>query len=105
MMGLDIGPKAAAEYAGEISRAALVIWNGPMGVFEMPKFAQGTETIAKALAASNAVSIIGGGDSAAAIRQFGLEEQVSHVSTGGGATLEFLEGISLPGIQCLLDKN
>lgn len=105
MMGLDIGPAAAKAYADEIQNAALVIWNGPMGVFEMPKFAAGTEKIAAALAASKAISIIGGGDSAAAIRKFGLEDKVSHVSTGGGATLEFLEGIDLPGIQCLLDKN
>jgi 3-phosphoglycerate kinase len=105
MMGLDIGPAAAKAYTDEINKAALVIWNGPMGVFEMPKFAAGTEKIAAALAASEAISIIGGGDSAAAIRKFGLEDKVSHVSTGGGATLEFLEGIDLPGIQCLLDKN
>jgi 3-phosphoglycerate kinase len=104
MMGLDIGPESVKAYTAEIAGAALVIWNGPMGVFEFPKFAEGTVKIATALAESKAVSIIGGGDSAAAIRQFGLEDKVSHVSTGGGATLEFLEGIELPGISCLLDK-
>ena len=103
-MGLDIGPKAILEFTEEIRTAGTVIWNGPMGVFEFPKYATGTHEIAKALAESNASSIVGGGDSAAAIRKFGLEGNVSHVSTGGGATLEFLEGKALPGIACLLDK-
>ncbi len=104
MMGLDIGPESAKTFADEIHKAGTVIWNGPMGVFEFPKFAEGTHTVAIALAKSNAISIVGGGDSAAAIRQYGLYDQITHVSTGGGATLEFLEGKELPGIACLLDK-
>ncbi|SHI16026.1 phosphoglycerate kinase [Sporobacter termitidis DSM 10068] len=104
LMGLDIGPKTAREFAGEIGRAATVIWNGPMGVFEFPKFAEGTRRVAEALAESSAISIVGGGDSAAAIRQYGLDGRITHVSTGGGATLEFMEGKELPGIACLLDK-
>lgn len=104
MMGLDIGPRSAKAYADEIKSAATVIWNGPMGVFEFSKFSAGTETVAKALADSDAISIVGGGDSAAAIRQYGLDDQITHVSTGGGATLEFMEGKVLPGIACLLNK-
>jgi 3-phosphoglycerate kinase len=104
MMGLDIGPETSKAYAEEVLKAATVIWNGPMGVFEMPKFAHGTSVVAHALANSKAISIVGGGDSAAAIRKFGLEDKVTHVSTGGGATLEFMEGIDLPGIACLLNK-
>ena len=105
MMGLDIGPKAAEEYSRAFQRAGTVIWNGPMGVFEKEQFSHGTRKVAEALAKSNAVSIVGGGDSAAAIRKFGLQEHVTHVSTGGGATLEFLEGRLLPGIECLIDKR
>ncbi|NLB29996.1 MAG: triose-phosphate isomerase [Clostridiales bacterium] len=105
LMGLDIGPKAAEEYAKTLRGAGTVIWNGPMGVFEKEQFSQGTRTVAEALAKSNAVSIVGGGDSAAAIRKFGLQEHVTHVSTGGGATLEFLQGRALPGIVCLIDKR
>ena len=104
MLGLDIGPETAKAFADEIRKAATVIWNGPMGVFEMPKFAEGTSVVSYALADSGAISIVGGGDSAAAIRKLGLEDKVTHVSTGGGATLEFMEGIELPGIACLLDK-
>jgi 3-phosphoglycerate kinase len=104
-MGLDIGERAITAFTKEIQSAGTVIWNGPMGVFEFPKFARGTRAVAEALAESGAVSIVGGGDSAAAIRKFGLEDRVSHVSTGGGATLEFLEGKVLPGIACLLDKD
>ena len=105
MMGLDIGPVAAEEYARAFILAGTVIWNGPMGVFEKEPFSYGTRKVAEALAKSNAVSIVGGGDSAAAIRKFGLQEHVTHVSTGGGATLEFLEGRVLPGIKCLIDKR
>ncbi len=99
--GLDIGPESRELFAREIAGAATVVWNGPMGVFEMPAFAAGTEAVAKALADSPAVSIIGGGDSAAAVAKLGYADRMSHISTGGGASLEFLEGIELPGIACL----
>lgn len=102
--GLDIGEKTRELFAGEILGAATVVWNGPMGVFEMKKFAAGTEAVAKALAESSAVTIIGGGDSAAAAAQLGYADRISHISTGGGASLEFLEGLELPGIACLQDK-
>ena len=105
LMGLDIGPETAKAYAEEISKAATVIWNGPLGVFEFPNFSKGTFVVAKALAESNAISIVGGGDSAAAVRKYGYEDKMSHVSTGGGAALEFLEGKDLPGVKCLLDNT
>ncbi|MCL2004173.1 MAG: phosphoglycerate kinase [Oscillospiraceae bacterium] len=104
MMGMDIGPETAERYADEIKRAGTVVWNGPMGVFEFPDFAEGTQTVARALSKADAVSILGGGDSAAAAEKFGFADRMDHVSTGGGASLEFLEGLELPGIACLADK-
>ncbi|WP_088069791.1 phosphoglycerate kinase [Gottfriedia luciferensis] len=101
---LDIGPKTTALYADVIKNSKLVIWNGPMGVFEIDKFAQGTKGVAQALADSDAYSIIGGGDSAAAAEKFGLADKMSHISTGGGASLEFMEGKELPGVALLNDK-
>ena len=103
-MGLDIGPKTRQMFAEAVADAGTVIWNGPMGVFEMAPFANGTIVVAKAIAESNAVSIIGGGDSAAAVEQLGFADKMTHISTGGGASLEFLEGLELPGIACLNDK-
>jgi phosphoglycerate kinase len=102
--GLDIGPKSIELFAQTIATAKTVIWNGPMGVFEMPNFAVGTKAIAKAMAESGAVTIIGGGDSAAAVAQLGYADKMTHISTGGGASLEFLEGLVLPGVDCLNDK-
>ncbi len=104
-MGLDIGPKTIELYADAIKDAKTVVWNGPMGVFEFEKFAQGTAKVAEAVANSSATSIIGGGDSAAAVEQLGFADKVSHISTGGGASLEFLEGKVLPGIDCLQNKD
>ena len=103
-MGLDIGPATEELYAGAIKGAKTVVWNGPMGVSEWDKFASGTRAVAQAVADSGAVSIIGGGDSAAAIEKLGFADKVTHISTGGGASLEFLEGLVLPGIACLEDK-
>lgn len=103
-MGLDIGPKTMQLYADAVKAAKTVVWNGPMGVFENPTLAKGTVAVARALAESDAVTIVGGGDSAAACEQLGFADKITHISTGGGASLEFLEGLVLPGIACLEDK-
>ena len=102
--GCDIGPKTAAIYAEAVKAAKTVVWNGPMGVFENPTLAKGTIAVAQALADSDAITIVGGGDSAAACEQLGYADKITHISTGGGASLEFLEGKDLPGVSCLLDK-
>ena len=104
MMGMDIGEKTAALFADAIKTAKTVVWNGPMGVFENPTLAKGTKLVAEAVAACEGTTIVGGGDSAAAVEQLGFESKITHVSTGGGASLEFLEGIELPGVACLLDR-
>ena len=103
-MGLDIGPKTATNYAEVIKESKLIIWNGPMGVFEMEKFANGTKTVADAMAATEGYTIIGGGDSAAAVEKFEVASKMDHISTGGGASLELMEGKELPGIVALNDK-
>ena len=102
--GMDIGPKTRELYAQAVKPAKTVIWNGPMGVFEFPRFAEGTKAVAKALSECSGTTIIGGGDSAAAVEQLGFADKISHISTGGGASLEFLEGLELPGVAALNDK-
>jgi phosphoglycerate kinase len=104
MMGLDIGEQTRVLFAEAAKNAKTVVWNGPMGVFENPTLAKGTIAVAQALADSDAITIVGGGDSAAACEQLGFANEITHISTGGGASLEFLEGLELPGIACLLDK-
>jgi phosphoglycerate kinase len=101
---LDVGPKTISVYQAVLNGARLIVWNGPVGVFEMSKFAEGTFALARMLADSKAVTVIGGGDSASAVKKAGVAKQMTHVSTGGGASLEFLEGRELPGVAALLDK-
>ena len=103
-MGLDIGPKTVELYTSAVADAGTVIWNGPMGVFEFPAFAKGTEAVAEALSKTDAITIVGGGDSAAAVEQLGYADKMTHISTGGGASLEFMEGKALPSVVCLLYK-
>jgi 3-phosphoglycerate kinase len=100
-LGVDIGPETAALYAAEMRKAGTIFWNGPMGVFEIEGFAEGTETVARAIAESKALSVVGGGDSLAAINKLGLGRQITHLSTGGGASLEFVQGLTLPGVAAL----
>ena len=104
MMGMDIGPETSKAFCAAVKGAGTIVWNGPMGVFEFPACANGTKAMARALAESGAVTIIGGGDSAAAAEQLGFADKITHISTGGGASLEFLEGRELPGVACLLDQ-
>ena len=104
MMGLDIGPKSVEIFRKEILKSRTVLWNGPMGVFEMSNFESGTKAVAEAVADCPGTTVIGGGDSAAVVSKFNLADKITHISTGGGASLEYLEGMELPGIAALADK-
>jgi phosphoglycerate kinase len=104
-LGVDIGPATRADYTAQIARAKTLVWNGPMGVFEIDQFAEGTLAVARAVAASSAVSVVGGGDSVAAVKKAGVESKITHISTGGGASLEFLSGLKLPGVEALTEKQ
>ncbi len=104
-MVVDIGPQTVADFGRACAGAGTIVWNGPLGVYEVPEFARGTEEVARAVAASPAMSVVGGGDLVAALERLGLTSQIDHVSTGGGATLEYLEGKTLPGIAVLREKS